>query len=125
MTRKAVFLLVVVALVLSMASAASAQKATVLRVLIVKSDNIAAYLEELNKGKEIMKRLGVPFNYRVWQATFAGPDAGSFAVGIEYPSLAALADAQAKITADSEGAAWLKGLSKVRTIVSDSLYREL
>ena len=43
----------------------------------------------------------------------------------EYPSWAAFADAQAKTAADPEFSKWVAGLDKVRTIVSDSLYREL
>jgi ABC-type sugar transport system substrate-binding protein len=125
MSRKALFLLVVFALVLSMASAASAQKTTILRVVIVKTDNAAAYAQALEKGKEIMKRLDVSYQVRVWQATFAGPNAGTVVAAIEYPSLAALADAQAKLAADKEGQAWMKELDKIRTIVSDSIYREL
>jgi len=92
---------------------------------VVKTDNVAAYVEALAKGVEIMKKLGIPAQTRVWQATFAGPNAGSIAVGIEYPSIATFADADAKTHADKEYMAWLKGLDKIRTIVSDSLYKEL
>jgi hypothetical protein len=43
---------------------------------------------------------------------------------IEYPSMAAFADAVAKTNASSEYQAWIKGLDKVRKIVADSLYSE-
>ncbi len=111
--------------VLGMASAAFAQKTTVLRVVVVKTDNVAAYLQQVEKGKEIIKKIGGQADIRVWQARFAGPEAGSIAVGIEYPSMAAFAADMAKIGSSSEYQAWLKGLDKVRTIVSDSLYGEL
>jgi hypothetical protein len=123
--RKTAFVLVVLTLILGMSSSAFAQKTTVLRVVIIKTDNVAAYVEALAKGVEIMKKLGIPAQTRVWQATFAGPNAGSIAVGIEYPSIAAFADADAKTHADKDYLAWLKGLDKIRTIVSDSLYKEL
>ena len=60
----------------------------------------------------------------MWQARFAGPEAGAVVVSIEYPNMAAFADAYAKTSASSEYQAWLKGLDKVRKIVSDSLYTE-
>jgi len=123
--RKTAFVFVVLALMLGMSGAAFAQKTTVLRVVVIKTDNVAAYLQEIEKGREIMKKIGVTSQTRVWQATFAGPNAGSVVVGIEYPSLAAFADGYAKISADKDYQAWLKGLEKIRTIVSDSLYKEL
>jgi hypothetical protein len=43
---------------------------------------------------------------------------------IEYPNMAALADAVAKTNASSDYQAWIKGLDKIRKIVSDSLYTE-
>ncbi len=125
MLRKTAFVFVVLALMLGMSGAAFAQKTTVLRVVVIKTDNVAAYLQEIEKGREIMKKIGVTSQTRVWQATFAGPNAGSVVVGIEYPSLAAFADGYAKISADKDYQAWLKGLEKIRTIVSDSLYKEL
>jgi hypothetical protein len=123
--RKTAFAFVVLTLILGMSSAAFAQKTTVLRVVVVKTDNVAAYLQALEQAKEIMKKIGLTPQIRVWQATFAGPNAGSIAVGIEYASMAAFADADAKTRADKDYQAWLKGVEKIRTIVSDSLYREL
>lgn len=125
MLRKTAFLAVPLAMFLGISSSAFAQKTTVSRVLIVKSDNVSAYLEQLEKGREIMKRIGVPYQIRLWQGTFAGPNAGSIVVVIEYSSLAALADADAKTRADKEFQTWVKGLDKIRTIVSDSIYKEL
>ena len=125
MLRKTAFALVVLTLMLGMSSAAFAQKTTVLRVVIIKTDDVSAYLQQLEKGKEIMKKLGITQQIRVWQATFAGPNAGSVAAAIEYPSMAAFADADTKTRADKDYQAWLKDTAKIRTIVSDSLYREL
>jgi hypothetical protein len=115
---------VVLLFVAALPSAAFAQKATVLRVVTVKTDEPAAYAQELEKGKQIMKSLGIQAQTRVWQARFAGPEAGTIVVSIEYPSMAAFADAVAKSNASSEYQSWLKGLDKLRKIVSDSLYSE-
>jgi hypothetical protein len=117
--------LVLVLFVLGMASAAFAQKATVLRVVVVKTDNVAAYLQEIEKGKGIMKKIGVDAQIRVWQARFAGPETGHVVVAIQHPSMAAFAADAAKVDSSSEYQAWLKGLAKLRTILSDSLYGEL
>jgi ABC-type sugar transport system substrate-binding protein len=125
MLRKTAFALVVLTLMLGMSSAAFAQKTTVLRVVVIKTDDVSAYLQQLEKGKEVMKKLGITQQIRVWQATFAGPNAGSIVAAIEYPNMAAFADADAKTRADKDYQAWLKETAKLRTIVSDSLYREL
>ena len=125
MLRKTAFAFVVLTLMLGMSSAGFAQKTTVLRVVVIKTDDVSAYLQQLEKGKEIMKKLGITQQIRVWQATFAGPNAGSVVAAIEYPSMAAFADADAKTHADKDYQGWLKDTGKLRTIVSDSLYREL
>jgi hypothetical protein len=115
----------VILLVVCLASSAAfAQKATVLRVVVVKTEDPAAYTAEIEKGRQLMKSLGIQGQTRVWQARFAGPEAGMVVATIEYPSMAAFADAVAKTNASSEYQAWIKGLDKVRKIVADSLYSE-
>jgi hypothetical protein len=123
-TRNAVTALVILLLVCAASSSAFAQKATVLRVVVVKTDNPAAYAQEIEKGRQIIRSLGVQQITRVWQARFAGPEAGSMVVSIEYPSMEAFTEADAKEHASSDYQNWLKGLDKVRKIVSDSLYTE-
>jgi hypothetical protein len=88
------------AILLGVSSSASAQKTTVIRVVIVKTDNPAAYAQALEEGKAIMKKAGLPTNIHVYQATYAGPDTNAVAVSIEYPSMVALAEAEAKLRAD-------------------------
>jgi hypothetical protein len=97
----------------------------VLRVVVVQTDNADGYVKEIEKGKAVLKRLESSGVIRVWRAKFAGPNAGSVVVSLEYPSMAAFAKDDAKIAADAEYQAWLKGLDKFRKIVSDSLYGEL
>ena len=123
-TRNIVMALVICLLVCAVSSAAFAQKGTVLRVVVVKSENPGAYAQEIEKGRQIMKSLGVQQITRVWQARFAGPEAGAVVVSIEYPSMDAFADAYKKTSASSDYQNWLKDLDKVRKIVSDSLYTE-
>jgi len=123
--KRTLFALMSLAILLGVTSTASAQKTTVIRVVIVKTDNPAAYAQALEEGKAIMKKAGLPTNIHVYQATYAGPDSNAVAVSIEYPSMVALAEAEAKLRADKDYATWIKGLDKIRTIVSDSIYREL
>ena len=125
MLRETAFVFVVLTLILGISSVALAQKTTVLRVVEIKTDNVAAYLQALEQNKQIMKKLGLTPQIRVWQATYAGPNAGSIIVSVEYSSMAAFADADAKTRADKDYQAWLKGMDKIRTVVSDSLYSEL
>jgi uncharacterized protein YbaA (DUF1428 family) len=117
--------ILVLALLLCAVAPALAADTVVLRVVAVQTDNLDGYLKEIEKGKTLLKRLGSPAIVRVWQARFAGENAGSVVVGVEYPSLAAFATAEAKVSADAEYQAWIKGLSKLRKVVSDSLYNEL
>ena len=125
MPRKIASFMVAAALALAMSGAAFAASTMWARVITVKTDNLSAYMAELDKGRAMLKRLGVSVQLRVWRAQYAGPQAGTLTITQEYPSWAAFADGQAKTMADPEFAKWLAGLDKVRTITSDSLYREL
>ncbi len=125
MLRKISFALVTLVLFLGTSSAAFAQKTAVVRVVVVKTDNPAAYAQALEAGKEIMKKAGVTAITRVYQASYAGPEAGAVVAAIEFPSITALAEAETKLRADKDYVAWIKSLDKIRTIVSDSIYREL
>jgi len=119
-----VALVVVVGMMLGMSQGAHAQKTTVLRVVRIQTDDVAAYLQGLERGKSLMKKMGLTNNIRVWRAQFAGPDAGSVVVAIEYPDMASFAAAEAKTSADLDYQEWLKSMLKVRKVVSDSIYRE-
>jgi hypothetical protein len=114
----------IIALLAGVAFASQAE-AAVLRVFVVKTDNVSAYVKEVAKGEVLRKRLQLHANLRVWRARFAGSDTGSVVVSIENPSLAVLAQEEAKGLTDPKYAAWLSGLDKIRTIVSDSTYDEL
>ena len=123
MNRKLSLLFVLLAICLGLSTAAFAQKGTVLRVVIVKTDNVQAYLDQLDKGTEVMKKLGVERQIHVWQATFAGPETGTVVAAIEYPSMSAYSADAEKLMASKEYLAWLHATDALRTIVSDSLYK--
>ena len=108
-----------------MATTLAASDHVVLRVLVVKSENPEAYLKEIDRGRELLKKLGTTATIRVWRARFAGEHAGSIVVSVEYPSMASMAKDEAAIEANPEYIAWYKSLDKVRTVVSDSLYTEM
>jgi hypothetical protein len=104
---------------------ASVAHATVLRVIMVKTDDPAAYVKQIEQGQTLLKKMGSTTVIRVWQARYAGSDTGAVVVSIEYPDMVAFAADGQKLSADPEYMAWLKGLNKVRTITSDSLFEEL
>lgn len=124
MRRRTAMSIVILLLVCAASSSAFAQKGAVLRVVMIKTDNPAAYIQEIEKGRQILKSLGVQATTRVWQARFAGPEAGGIVASIEYPSMDAFADAYKKTSASADYQNWLKDLDKIRKIVSDSLYTE-
>lgn len=104
---------------------ASIARATVLRVVIVHTDDPAAYVNQIAQGQALLKKLGSTTTIRVWRARFAGDSAGAVVVSIEYPDMVAFANEDKKVSANPEYQAWLNGLNKIRKIVSDSLYEEL
>jgi hypothetical protein len=125
MLKRIAVLAVMSALSMGFAVTALAGSSVVLRVVAVKTDNVAAYVQEIDRAKAIVKRLGLVVETRVWRASFAGSAAGTVIVSQEFASLAAFADAMSKVGADPEYSQLIKGLDKVRTVLSDSLYSEL
>jgi hypothetical protein len=100
-------------------------EASVLRVVVVEASDAAAYAKAIEQGKALMKAKGLPADIRVWRARFAGDRAGAVVAAIEYTSLEALAKADATMNTDADLKAWLASLSKLRKIISDSIYEEL
>ncbi len=116
----------VFAITTSLSAASFADGHTTLRVVSVKTSDAEAYVAQLSKGKQMMAKVAPKMVMRAWQATFAGQEAGTVIVSLEYPgSISAFASAWEKTLADKDMAAWLKGLGSMREVVSDSLYREL
>jgi len=100
-------------------------EAAVLRVVVVQTSDPGAYAQEIEKGRALLERAGSVAKVRVWRGRFAGPEAGKVVVSIEFPDMASFASDDKKMAADADYQAWLKGLDKLRTVVSDSLYEEL
>ena len=98
---------------------------TVLRVVVIETDDVAGYVKQIEQGKAILKKAGSPGILRIWQASFAGPETGSVVVSIEYENHQALAADMAKLADNAELQTWLKGLDEIRKVLSDSIYREL
>ncbi|MEZ5277259.1 MAG: hypothetical protein R3F07_12830 [Opitutaceae bacterium] len=103
----------------------SIAQATVLRVVVVKTADVKAYAKELEAGRKILKDAGSTGVVRSWVARYAGEQAGSVVVSIEYADMTALATDYETMDKNADYAAWLKGLAKMREIVSDSIYEEL
>jgi len=100
--------------------------ATTMRVVVVETSDIAAYSKAVvTDGQALLKKKGSQGQIRMWVATFAGPNAGSVIVSVEYPNLEALAKDTALMRSDADLRAWLEGLGKIRKIVSDSIYEEI
>ena len=98
--------------------------ANTLRVVVVQTADLSAYVKSLQEGQALLTKKGSPAHIRAWVARYAGPEAGSVVVSVEYPNLATLAKDDALFEGDPEVRAWLQGLAKIRKIVSDSIYEE-
>jgi hypothetical protein len=117
---------ILLGLTLSLSTVVFADGHSTLRVVIVDTDDAAAYTAQLKEGSRLIKKVAPKMTMRAWRATFAGNATGAVIVGLEYPgSLADFATAWEKIQADKSVSKWLSGLSGLRTIVSDSLYNEI
>ena len=125
MKTKPTLMILALTLILATSTLVIAAEPTVLRVVVVKADDVNAYVQQLEQGRALLKRLGSAGTVRAWRARFAGPDTGTVVVSVEYPNMAAFAADEPKIAGSAEYQAWLKGLDKVRKVVSDSLYQEL
>lgn len=112
------------ALGLALASGA-ALAAPVLRVIVVDTRDLKAYLHEVEQLRAEYKKAGVPITLRAWRATFAGPDAGSVVVTVEVADLATLAKVQEMQKSNAEIAATMQRIGALRHIDSDSLFEEL
>jgi hypothetical protein len=99
--------------------------ASELRVVVVQTTDVPGYVKAIADGQALLRSKGSAAVLRVWVARYAGPEAGSIIVSVEYPSLEALAKDDTMMRSDADLRAWLAGLAKMRKIVSDSIYEEL
>ena len=117
----------VIAMVLALPAAALADTRSVLQVIGVKvQGDFNTYIEKVKKLRDVSRRLGMP-TFRIWRATLAGSDAGTIFVAVEHPSMAALAESTARLSADPEWQKVIKDLDKsgIRTVISNSLLEEV
>lgn len=103
----------------------SVSNAAVIRSVTVETSNVESYAKEIAVASDIMKRAGSEGVIRVWVGRYAGESAGSVVVTVEYPDMASLARDYETMRTNEEFGAWLKKLSGLRTIVSDSIYQEV
>ncbi len=117
----------ILALVVGMAVEAQAEGPPISQVVIVDTQgNTDKLLSYAKSNQAIFKRLGIKARRRYLQASFAGPNAGSVAVVIEYPSLAALAAAQEKLANDKEWQSYIDAITKAdMTIASNAIWVEI
>jgi len=123
---KKLMAVILLGITLSFSTAVLADELSTLRVVVVHTDDAAAYIAHLNKGRMLIKAITPKMTIRAWQATFSGDTTGAMIVGLEYPgSLANFATAWEKVQADKSILEWFAGLDGLRKIVSDSLYNEI
>ena len=112
--------------VLGAANGASAQSPIINLIAVDDNGDLPGVLDIVKRARAINERLGTPGMTRVWQATLAGDEANSVVIGVEYPSLEALAQAQAKQVGDSE---WQKLIEDVQakgiSVTSNSVWQEI
>ncbi len=83
-------------------------------------------LSHAKKNEAIFKRLGIEARRRYLQATLAGESTGSVAVVIEYPNLAAMAAAQAKLQNDKEWQAYIDSITGAGlTVESNAIWADI
>jgi hypothetical protein len=109
---------------LLIAAQALAAEPVVLRVIEIETADVPAYLHELATLTALEKKVGSSAKTRVWKARFAGSNAGSVVVSVEYPSLTALAKDDEALRTNAELAAQMKRIGAIRMIVADSIFEE-
>jgi hypothetical protein len=96
----------------------------VLRVIVIETADVSAYVHEVTNLSALSKKAGAPVILRVWKARFAGPNTGTVVVSIEYPNLAALAKSDDLMRSNADLVGQMKKIAAIRKIVSDSIYEE-
>lgn len=105
--------------------AAAAQPVVQVVTVTVEPGKLEQYRQELKKVAGVMTRLGSKATMRVWNTTAGGTDSGQILVGLEYPDQAAWAADSGKLQADAEWQKIQAGLSGVRTVVSNAIWRDI
>jgi len=106
-------------------SAVAAQPVVQVVTVKVTPGMLEQYRQELKKVRGVMTRLGSKATMRVWNTTMGGTDVGQVLVGLEYPDQAAWGADSGKIQADAEYQKIQAGLSGMRTVVSNAVWRDI
>ena len=85
-----------------------------------------AFLVFAKRARELQSKHGGTGNQRVWLSTLAGPNTGSVIVAVEYASLVAMAQSQAKVGATPEWQKFVADFQKSgMRVLSSSLSTEI
>jgi hypothetical protein len=105
----------------------AAEAGSVIQVVTVevKPGMLEQYRQELKKVRGVLTRLGSKATMRVWNTTAGGPNAGQLLVGLEYPDEATWAADSPKVQGDAEWQKIQAGLANVRTVVGNSIWRDV
>jgi hypothetical protein len=107
----------------------AAEEQAILRVVSVQiHQGVDAFMTELERGKQILRKCGVEATIRAWLATYAGTGTGTVLVTLEFADQAAFfrsEQAFAKAPEDDRFRAWSQKLPEFRSVTSDSLHIEL
>ncbi len=123
---KTILTIILATLLTAMAMPAFADNHSTLRVVVVQTDDVDAYVAALKKGKALITAQNPNFTITAFQATFAGENTGAVVVAVRHPGgMSDFGKAWEANMANEEIADWLAGLDDLRTITSDSLYTEL
>ncbi len=128
MTRFTELLVLTISLGMALALPGSALAADPITQVVTIDTNgkTDALLAHKASNEKIFKRLGIDAKRRYMQASLAGPNTGSVAVVIEYPSLSAMAAAQEKLHADAEWRKYIDEITKAGlTVQSNSIWVEM
>lgn len=75
----------------------------VINVLMIDTKgDLEGFLKFAKRARELQTKHGGTGVQRVWQSTLAGPNTGTVAVAVEYQSMVAMAQSQAKVGATPE-----------------------
>jgi hypothetical protein len=104
---------------------ARAAEPPVLRVVVVQTSDVPAYVREIEALKALYKKQGQAITIDAYQATYAGASAGSVVVAVQVANLAALAKMNEIGRTQPDIVAEMKKIGAMRKVVSDSVYEKL
>jgi hypothetical protein len=123
---KTVIALLLFAVASFSAAEVCAAESSTLRVVVVDTKDLKAYLATLGEVKRLTATAAPKMVVRAWQASYAGPDTGAIIVSVEHPgSMSKFASAWESMMADAQIAQKMGELGNLRKVVSDSIYQEL